>query len=116
MEIPRGEIFDTFAGEVNLDHNDGDTNGRDVDITESVLEDDRMEGMEPEVSRVNSADMVNPVEVSEEVGRSAGMEDAEMSNQSDLLLGKDNKIQNHIFDQESAVSTCPGGTLGCSNA
>lgn len=33
-EIPRGEIFDTFTGEVNLDHKDGESIGKEIDIYE----------------------------------------------------------------------------------
>lgn len=41
VEIPMGEIFDTFAGEINQDHKDGETSGKDEDLPIHVEEDDR---------------------------------------------------------------------------
>lgn len=103
MEILRGEIFYSFSNEINTDCKDGDSSGREADITESVEEDNRAKWVELKENRVNSADTVNVVETIEEVGDNAGMEKAE-SHQSDQILGMNNKFQNSIFAKENVGS------------
>lgn len=92
VEIPRGEIFDTFFKEVNTDRQDDDENK--AEFTKPV-EGDRVEEHGPAENRVDPAEIESMKGVRTSPVKSIVKSDT--SYQSYQILGMENQFQNPVW-------------------